>query len=297
MKILVSGASGLIGRPICQHLAQEGCQVVRLSRRPSRREDILWDPEKGNLDFGPDEHFDAVVHLAGENIASGLWTAGRKRRILDSRVKGTDLLCRRLLELPTPPEVFLCASAVGYYPINTGVTNDETSPPGEGFLASVCQAWEAATIPLASGGTRVVNLRFGVILSGDGGALGKMLPLFKMGLGGPVGSGRQMMSWISLPDVVGVVATCLRDSRYAGPVNVVAPQPASNREFTRALGRVLKKPTLFPAPAFALSLVLGQMARETLLADSRATPNVLLKNGYCFQCETLEGALANVLSR
>ena len=297
MKILVSGASGFIGRPICRHLTQAGHRVARLSRQAFSRDDIQWNPEKEKLEFRPDEHFEAVVHLAGENIVSGRWTASRKRRIRDSRVKGTALLCRRLMELPVPPNVFLCASAVGYYPFDTGETYDETGPPGQGFLASVCQMWENASASLAKKGTRVVHLRFGVVLGAGGGALGKMLPIFKMGLGGPVGSGRQMMSWISLPDVVAVVSACLGDSRYAGPVNVVAPQPVSNREFARALGRILKRPALLPAPSLALSLIFGQMARETLLADCRVRPKILLANGYSFQCETLESALANALSK
>jgi len=199
--------------------------------------------------------------------------------------------------MSTPPKVYLSASAVGYYPFDTFETYDETGPPGDGFLASVCQQWEKAAAPLIKIGTRVVYLRFGVVLSARGGALGKMLPIFKLGLGEPVGSGRQMMSWIALPDVVGVISACLRDPAYAGPVNVVAPQPVSNREFSRVLGKVLKRPAFLPAPAFVLSLLLGQMARETLLADCRVAPAVLNANGYSFQCPDLETALARTLRK
>ena len=297
MRILISGASGLIGQPVCEHLRNEGHKLVRLTRRPANPDDVFWDPVAGILNLNSEDCFHAVIHLAGENIAGGLWSAARKKRILESRVKGAELLCRRLSAMSTPPKVYLSASAVGFYPFDTFKTYDETGPPGDGFLATVCQQWEKAADPLINIGTRVVYLRFGVVLSARGGALGKMLPIFKLGLGGPVGSGQQMMSWIALPDVVGVISACLRDPAYAGPVNVVAPQPVSNREFSRVLGKVLKRPAFLPAPAFLLSLLLGQMARETLLADCRVAPAALNANGYTFQQPDLETALARTLRK
>ncbi len=297
MKILVSGSTGLVGRSLIPHLQGDGHQVISLTRNPRGPGDIAWAPLQGQLSLNARESIDAVIHLAGENIASGRWTASRKRRILDSRVKGTELLCQKLGELSPPPKVFISASAVGYYPYGTGETYDEAGPPGHGFLASVCQKWEGASIGLKEKGTRVVHLRLGVVLGAGGGALGKMLPIFKLGLGGPVGSGRQMMSWIALDDVLGVISACLADERYSGPINVVAPQPVSNHEFSRTLGRVLKRPALLPAPSLAFSLIFGQMARETLLADCRVAPTVLLANGYTFQCQSLETALARALRK
>ncbi len=294
---MISGASGLIGQSVCDHLHDEGHKLVRLTRWAANPDDVHWDPVAGKLDLDAEDRFGEVIHLAGENIASGRWSRARKKRIMESRVKGTELLCQRLAAMAMPPKVFLCASAVGFYPFDTFETYDETGPPGDGFLASVCQQWEKATAPLINIGTRVVYLRFGVVLGARGGALGKMLPIFKLGLGGPVGSGKQMMSWIALSDVVGVISACLLDSSYAGPVNVVAPQPVSNREFSRVLGKILRRPSFLPAPAFVFSLLLGQMARETLLADCRVAPAVLNANGYLFQCPDLETALARTLRK
>ena len=258
---------------------------------------IRWDPDQGKLDLAGLEAIDVVVHLAGENIASGRWTAEKKARIRDSRVKGTRLLSETLSRLTQPPRVLVAASAIGFYGDRGDELLTEVSPRGSGFLAEVCQEWEQATQPASQRGIRVVNLRFGVILSPAGGALAKMLTPFRMGVGGKIGSGRQYMSWIALDDATGAVQHALANGSLHGPVNGVAPRPVTNLEFTKTLGRVLVRPTILPMPVFAARLAFGEMANELLLASARVEPSALVKGGYVFGHPDLEGALRFLLGR
>ncbi len=308
MRILVSGAGGLIGSALVRRLTQGAEQpsqvacaaetivkLVRCEPKPDGSE-IAWDPAAGTLDASALSGFDAAVHLAGENIAAGRWTAEKKARILDSRVKGTRLLCGALARSACPPKVLVSASAVGYYGNRGDEELDEASPGGAGFLAEVCREWEAATEPAAAAGIRVVHARFGVVLARHGGALARMVPLFRFGLGGRLGSGRQYMSWITLDDAARGICHALATDSLSGPVNLVAPNPVTNREFTKALGRTLRRPALFPVPAFVLRLALGEMADQMLLSSSRVRPRRLLDSGFQFGDLGLDGALAWLLA-
>ena len=297
MKILISGASGLIGSALREFWAKAGHETVCLVRSRPIEGEIHWDPAAQRLDPAPLEGFDAVVHLAGESIATGRWTAAKMARIRDSRVGGTRLLSRTLAGLGKPPKVFASASAVGFYGDRGEEAVDEDSPPGAGFMADVCRQWEAAAQPAAEAGIRAVQLRFGLVLAPGGGALGKMLPAFKLGLGGRLGNGRQYMSWITLDDVVAAVDHVLTTAAIAGPVNLVAPRPATNRDFTAALGRVLRRPTWLPVPAWALRMLLGPMADELLLGGAKVLPQRLLDSGYEFRDPDLAAALGQVLKR
>ncbi len=297
MKILVSGASGLIASALLPCLTSRGHETWRLTRGSGRASPkaIAWDPDAGSIDAKSLEDFDAVVHLAGENIAGGRWTAERKRRILESRKKGTLLLAESLSRLAHPPRVMISASAIGYYGDRGSEMLNEESAPGSGFLPGVCIAWEEATRSAAGRGIRVVTPRIGIVLTTSGGALARMLPPFRLGLGGKIGSGAQYMSWISLDDLVGVICQGLEDDVLTGAVNAVAPGPVTNLEFTRTLGRVLSRPTILPLPAFAARLMLGEMAQELLLASARVVPDKLIAAGYRFQHSSLEAALRSVL--
>jgi uncharacterized protein (TIGR01777 family) len=299
MRVLVSGSRGLIGSALVPFLAAEGHAVTRLVRGPARPggSEIPWGPKQGKLDPGMLEGHDGVVHLAGENLASGRWTPERKAELVDSRVKGTRLLAETLVGLTRPPRVMVCASAIGYYGDRGDEVLTEESMPGRGFLADLCREWEAASAPAAEKGIRVVRLRFGIVLSPVGGALKKMLLPLRLGVGGRLGSGRQYMSWIVLDDVLPVILRALTDDKLEGPVNAVSPSPVTNQDFTKTLGRVLVRPTIFPAPAFALRMVFGEMADETLLASNRVQPTKLQANGFRFCCPELEGALRHVLGR
>ena len=257
MNILITGASGLVGSAVIPVLITAGHQVIRLVRsQPKLVDELQWDPLTGIRDLARLEGLDAVIHLAGENIAAGRWTEEQKRRIRDSRVTGTQTLCTALMQLALPPKVLISASAMGYYGDRGEELLHEESLPGRGFLPEVCMAWEKATKSAEKIGIRVVLLRIGVVLSSTGGALAKMLLPFKLGLGGVVGSGQQYMSWIALEDVIGAISHALTTEALWGPVNCVAPNPVTNREFTKTLGHVLNRPTLLPVPAFALRLVL-----------------------------------------
>jgi uncharacterized protein (TIGR01777 family) len=299
MKILVSGSTGLVGKALVSSLTGAGHQVIRLVRsQPGPGEkDIYWDPATGTLDANRLEGFDAVVHLAGESIAEGRWTAEKKARIRNSRVKGTQLLAASLAQQVQRPRTWICSSAIGYYGDRGAEILREDSRPGSGFLPDVCREWEAATKPAADSGIRVVNLRTGLVLSSAGGALPKMLPPFKLGVGGKLGTGRQYMSWISIDDLVGAIQHAFEKDSLGGPVNAVSPHPVTNLEFTKTLGRVLSRPTIFPVPAFAVRLMFGQMGEDLLLASARVEPARLAGSGYVFRYPVLEGALRHVLRK
>ena len=298
MNILVTGASGLIGTALVSSLASSGHEVTRLVRGqpPSEGKTARWDPMAGTIETGAIEGVDAVVHLAGENIAER-WTSAKKAKIRDSRVKGTQLLCETLTRLSSPPKTLVSASAVGYYGDRGDAVLTEDSPPGQGFLSEVCRAWEAATEPAQQHGIRVVQLRLGVVLSAKGGALAKILPPFRLGLGGVLGSGQHYMSWIALDDAVGAIQHAIATDVLQGPTNAAAPRAVTNQEFTKTLGNVLGRPTAIPLPAFAARLMFGEMADEVLLASARIQPTKLVASGYQFRYPELEGALRHVLAR
>jgi uncharacterized protein len=298
MNILVTGASGLIGSTLVPFLTTSGHSVTRLVRsqpKPGERA-VHWEPMTGTIDVHALAGVEAVVHLAGENIA-GRWTAAKKVKIRDSRVKGTQVLCEALNRLAPPPKVLVSASAIGYYGDRGEEILTEESAPGRGFLAEVCRAWEGATEPARQKGIRVVNLRMGIVLSPAGGALAKILPPFRAGLGGVLGNGRQYMSWIALDDAVGAIHHAIVTDSLQGPTNAVAPQAVTNQEFTKTLGKVLGRPTVVPLPAFAARLMFGEMADELLLASARVQPAKLLASGYSFRYPELEGALRHLLGR
>jgi hypothetical protein len=298
MHIAVTGSNGLIGSALVASLGAGGHRVSRLVRGPlAGAGAIEWDPAAGVRDAALLEGLDGVVHLAGENIGAGRWTVRRKAEIRRSRVEGTQRLCEALARLARPPKALVCASAIGIYGDRGDEPLTEESSPGGDFLAEVCRAWEAATGPAAGAGIRVVCLRFGVVLSPAGGALKKMLLPFRLGAGGRIGSGRQYMSWIALDDAAGAIHHALRDESLAGPVNAVAPFPATNAEFTRILARVLRRPAVAPLPAFAARLALGEMADALLLASQRVLPARLRASGYAFRFPDLEGALGHLLGR
>lgn len=297
MKIAITGSSGLIGSALRLQLEGEGHTVLGVSRSGGKTDDsVRWDPRKGEIEREKLTGVDAVVHLAGENIASGRWTEEQRRKIRDSRVVGTRFLAQVLTELESPPKVFISASAIGYYGSRGDEILDEDSGPGEGFLSEVAKEWEEAASTAAESGIRTVHPRIGVVLSTQGGALQKMLTPFKLGLGGRIGNGRQHFSWIGIHDVVEGIRWCLLEEGLKGPVNLVAPNPVTNREFTHTLGKVLNRPTPFPVPSFVLQIVLGKMAAEALvLSSTRVVPKRLEESGFNFSTPNLEGALRRLL--
>ena len=289
--IAVSGASGLIGASVVRFLEGHGHEVRRLVRRAARTSlEIAWNPEDNSIDAAHLEGVDAVIHLAGENL-SQRWTNETKRRIRDSRVNGTRLLSSAIASLAVKPSIMLSGSAIGIYGDRGDDTLDEDSPLGADFLASVCQEWEAAATPASAAGIRVVNLRTGLVLSRHGGVVGKLLLPFRLGAGGRLGTGRQWMSWIGLTDYTAAIALLLRNTSLSGPVNLVAPNPVTNTEFTRVLGTVLGRPSMFTVPKFAMRLALGQMADDTILASQRVRPRRLLESSFNFSAPTIESAL------
>jgi uncharacterized protein (TIGR01777 family) len=295
-RIAITGASGLIGSALSSALQRDACEVHPLVRTlRGAPGEIQWDPGTGQIDAGALEGFDAVVHLAGENIGQR-WTPEVRERILESRVSGTQLLARTLASLRHPPEVLVSASAVGYYGDCGDRPLDESAPAGNDFLAEVAQAWEAAAKPAAEAGIRVVHPRSGMVLSRHGGALARMLPPFRLGLGGRMGHGRQWTSWIALDDEVAAIRFLIGTPTLAGPVNVTSPRPVTNAEFTRILGRVLGRPTLMTVPAAALRLAFGEMADRTILASQRAHPARLLDAGFHFRHARLEDGLRALLA-
>ena len=295
VRILVTGSSGLVGAGVVSALRAAGHDVVRLVRHAARGDDqISWDPANGRINAAALEGLDAVIHLAGENVAGRRWTARQKASIRASRVDGTALLSAALTRCQAPPRVVVGASAIGYYGSRADEVMTEHSGPGADFLAETCRDWEAAYRPL-EGCARVVTLRIGVVLSLEGGALKRMLPAFRRGLAGRLGNGRQYMSWIEASDLVSIILHALNDEELSGAVNATAPNPVTNAEFTRTLGRVLRRPTVLAVPALALRLLLGELADGLLLSSTRVQPERLQRAGFEFRFPELEGALRHLL--
>jgi len=295
MHVVVTGSSGLVGTPLVKKLAANGHQVTRLVRRTPRPGEARWNPDNATIETAALQRVDAVVHLAGASIAGRRWTEEYKRTLLDSRLRGTDLIATTIAALPEKPSVMISASAIGFYGMCGDEQLDETSPAGDGFLADLCVQWEAATAPADQAGIRVVKVRSGIVLSGQGGALKKQLPLYRFGLGGRIGSGRQWQSWISIDDEVDAIIHLLGSS-ISGPVNLTAPNPVRQRDFAKALGRALHRPAVLATPAFAPKLVLGsEMATNLVVTGQRVQPTALLDDGYEFAYPTLEPTLAHVL--
>jgi uncharacterized protein (TIGR01777 family) len=299
VNILISGSTGMIGSALIEALKSQNHRITRLARSPlqSSEPTVQWNPAAGTLNAKDIEGFDAVVHLAGESIAARRWTEAQKAKIRDSRVKGTTLLSETLAKLAKPPKVLVCASAIGYYGNRGDTILREDSGAGTGFLADICQEWESAADPAKKKDIRVVHLRTGIVMSPKGGALAKMLLPFKLGVGGIVGNGRQYWSWIALDDVIGAFRHALITESLHGAVNAVAPAAVTNHEFTKPLGKVLSRPTIFPLPAFAARLALGEMADDLLLSSARLEPARLLATGYKFHHPELEGALRDLLGK
>ncbi len=302
-RVLVSGISGPIGTALLPTLKASGAQITRLTRggagypahSAGDEQHIPWDPVQP-LSANAVSGFDAVVHLAGESII-GRWTDEKKRKIRDSRVLGTQNLAQALAQAKEKPQVFLCSSAIGYYGSRGDEILQEESAPGEGFLPDVCREWEAATQAAADAGIRTIQIRTGVVLSPKGGALGKMLTPFKLGVGGRIGDGRQWMSWIDVQDMVGAIHHILKSDLLHGPVNMVAPKPVTNEEFTKTLASVLSRPAIFPVPAFVVKLASGEMGETVLLGSQRVEPTRLVTSGYPFRFSTLRASLENVVRR
>ena len=299
MKIVVSGSTGLIGTALTEALRQRGADIMPLVRHPVTPGEraLAWDPERGTIDRAGLERFggDAVVHLAGENVV-GRWTVAKQQRIRDSRVVGTRTVSDAIAGLHRPPATLLAASAVGYYGDRGDEVLGETSAPGQDFLARVARDWEAASAAATRAGIRVVNMRNGIVLAPHGGALGRMLPPFRLGLGGTVGSGNQYFSWIALDDIIQAILYLLDTPGLVGPVNMTAPVPVTNREFTKTLGRVLGRPTVVAVPEFALRMAFGAGGAEMLQSGQRVVPNRLLASGFKFAFETVEPALRHLLA-
>jgi len=296
MKILVSGSHGLVGKTLIKALEIDGHEIYRLVRHaPDSSKEIEWSPERYSIAISMIEGFDAVCHLAGESIASGRWSDEKKLKIRESRTKGTKLLSDALANLRHPPKTLISASAIGYYGNRGDEVLTEASAPGSDFLSEVCVEWEKATEHATTMGIRVVNTRFGIILDKEGGALSKMLPPFRMGIGGRIGAGRQWMSWIALDDVVGALKFVLANEALSGPVNFVAPNPVTNAEFTKALGQALSRPTFFPIPAFGVRLAFGEMADALLLSSQKVAPKTLQNAQYQFRYPELRNALQKIL--
>ena len=296
MKILITGSSGLVGSALVTHLRAAGHDVVRLVRRPSGQADaFVWTPDKGAIDLRAFAGVDGVVHLGGENIGKKRWTVEGKRLIMESRVTGTMLISSALAAMTSRPRVMVCASAVGFYGDRGDAVLDESSAGGGGYLASVATQWEKASEPAAAAGVRVASVRLGMVLSAVGGALPRMLFPFRMGLGGPIGSGRQYVSWVAIRDVVEAVQYILQNDSLSGPINLVSPDPVTNRQFVKALGHALHCPACIPLPAFVVKALFGEMGKELLLSSTRAVPRKLLSAGYVFLHPELGGALKRIV--
>jgi len=297
MDVVVTGSSGLIGSALRGALEKAGHRMVPMVRSQASGDAIRWDPDRGEIDAGGLEGVGAIVHLAGEGIGDRRWNEAHKAKVKDSRRKGTSLLAATLAKLSKAPKALVSGSAVGYYGDRGDEVLTESSRPGNDFLAEVCTAWEAATAPAKEAGIRVAHTRTGIVLSGSGGVLPKMLLPFKFGVGGKLGSGRQWVSWIALEDEVGAIVHLLGDDALSGPFNLTAPNPVTNTDMTKAIGAALHRPTLIPAPAFALKAALGtEMAEELLLVSQRALPTRLLDSGFTFAQPELVGALQVALA-
>ena len=295
MKILISGASGLIGQRISTSLSSKGHQVLPLHRNTTQKFPY-WNIEKKIIELGTDGKIDIVINLAGESIAEGRWTSEKKNRILKSRIDGTKLIAEYFSKAKYKPKLIISGSAIGYYGNRGEEKLDECSAKGLGFLSEVCSKWEAATEIASESGIRVANIRLGMVLSPKGGALPKMLFPFKAGLGGIIGDGKQYMSWITINDVVEIINHIIKAKKLYGPVNLVSPEPVTNYQFTKTLGEILRRPTIFPLPAFLANIIFGEMAKELLLASTKVQPGKLLKSGYAFKNPTLDGALKTLLT-
>jgi len=299
VNVLIAGGTGFLGSALTRRLLSHGHRVSLLSRRPSTPAAVPpiyhWDPKRGEFDGNALTGTDAVVNLAGESLAAGRWTRERKRRLMESRAGATRFLAQRLSERSPRPRALVNASAVGIYGNRGEEVLTEESPGGAGFLAELCRAWEEAALPAREAGVRVLEARCGIVLDPRGGALASLLPLFRAGLGGALGNGRQWMSWISLPDLLSILEMALEREDASGAWNVVSPAPVRNRDFARTLGRILRRPAILPAPAFALRIVLGEMADEALLSSACVAPKRLTSLGYRFAFEDLDRALRNAL--
>jgi uncharacterized protein (TIGR01777 family) len=297
MKIVISGASGLIGTPLVEQLVKNGHQVTKLVRRPARSGESQWDPRTGQIDASVIDSADAVIHLAGAGIGDKRWTAAYKREVLESRTLSTALLARTIASANTKPKVFLSGSAIGFYGARGDEQLTEDGSLGTGFLADVCRDWEAAAAPAKQAGVRTVFLRTGIVLSPRGGALKKLLPLFRLGAGGRFGNGKQWQSWISITDELNAIEYLLT-ANVEGPVNLTAPEPVTNAEFTKVLAKVLKRPALFPVPAFGPRILLGgELADALLFTGQRVLPSRLEASGYRFAHRDLESALRALLGK
>lgn len=297
MRILITGATGLVGRALSSLLRQQTHEVVQLTRSAAGAGKPRWNPDVGEIDVTGLEGFDAVIHLAGEPIADAKWSPEKKARIRDSRIKGTRLLSDSLARLAARPKVLISASAIGIYGDRGDEVLTEESGPGSDFLSEVGVAWESGAQFAADAGIRVVNARFGIVLSADGGALHEMIKPMKMGIGGPLGNGRQWMSWIDIDDLCAAILHLTQTDSVHGPVNLVAPNPVTNRDFTRTLARVIHRPAFIPAPAPALRLMFGEMADAILLSSQRVQPRRLMDSGYRFRYTHLEDSLRHLLLR
>ena len=302
MKLAVTGATGLVGGALCQNLIQAGHQVVALARNPEKAREklptvevVAWDATSGHPPIDALEGLDAVVHLAGEPVAAGRWTSQRKKMIHESRVAGTRNLVEGLSHCQNPPKVLVSGSAIGYYGTHGDELLEETSHPGNDFLAELCQQWESEAKRATDSGVRVVLVRSGLILAREGGALPRMLPLFKMCVGGPLASGTQWMSWIHIKDELEAIGYAIEHDEIEGPLNLTAPNPVTNEEFSRTLARVLRRPAFFRVPGFVLQLLLGEMAETLLLKGQRVLPKKLEQSGYQFSFSDLSGAFADLL--
>ena len=297
MKIVISGASGLIGTQLAKHLARNGHEVVRLVRRTPKSGEVQWNPAAGSLDAAALEGSDAVIHLSGAGIGDKRWTNAYRKEILDSRTQTTALLANTIASLTQKPKVFLSGSAIGIYGARNDEQLTEVSTHGTGFLADVCEQWEAAAKPAVDAGVRTVFLRTGIVLTPKGGALKKLLPLFKLGVGGKFGNGKQWQSWISIDDEIGAIEHLLT-ANVSGAVNLTSPHPVTNAEFTKVLASVLKRPAIVPVPTFAPKILLGgDLADALLFTGQRVIPAALNASGYMFKHSTLESALRSLLSK
>lgn len=295
-RVLISGSSGLVGTLLMPALRSSGYSILRLVRRPAAAADeVSWSPTENRIETSKLEGISAVVNLAGEDIASGTWTEKRKKEIWESRVMGTRLLAASVMSLKAKPEVFVSASAIGYYGNRGDELCSESTSPGQGFLPALAKEWEEAALIAAHAGIRVVLPRLGIVLAKNGGALQKMLPPFRLGLGGPLGSGKQFMSWIEINDLIRLLVQLVEDSAYSGVVNCVSPNPVTNAEFSKTLGKVLRRPAFMRVPAFVLRIALGSMAEEVLLSSTKVAPEVLSQRNFSFAFPQLEAALRNQL--